>query len=90
MISENVMIQTVKTNPNMVRIIWRTRLTPCRTFFCVKLDIVLPPAEYIPLYRTISAKANELSHLHMNPVKIAKALNVDVRTIRRALKDKAN
>ena len=66
--------------------IWRTRLTPCRTFFDVKLSIVLPPAEYTPLYIKLSKKATELHCLKMGTIAIAKALKIDKRTVRQAIK----
>src|SRR3989339_112368 len=87
-ISDNFKIHIDVTDPNLARIIWRTRLRTIRTAQIVKVSIVVPAYEFIPLYAKLSRKANELHTLGMDTTAISRSLKVCQRTVRRALKYK--
>ncbi|MCK5160157.1 MAG: hypothetical protein KAQ99_01160, partial [Candidatus Aureabacteria bacterium] len=58
---------------------------PIRTFSEITACIKILPVEPLPLYRKLAQKTTELRLLGMTYPQIAKALNVSIKTVERAV-----
>jgi hypothetical protein len=67
---------------------WRTRMQPIRTAAEIHAHIKILPVQQPHLYQKITQKAIELRLLGMSYPQIAKALNINKKTARKACKFK--
>jgi len=63
---------------------WRALLQPIRTFSEIKATVVIEPAKRTALYQIISQKVKQLRLLGVSYKSIAKSLNIDKSTARKA------
>jgi len=63
---------------------WRALLQPIRTLSEIKATIVIEPTKRTALYQIISQKVKQLRLLGMSYENIAKSLNIDKATARKA------
>jgi len=63
---------------------WRTRLQPIRTAAEITAHIKILPAQHLPLYQKLAQKATKLRLLGMSYPQIAKSLNINEKTAKKA------
>lgn len=66
--------------------ILRTRLQPIRTASEIQVKIMIEPLQRTPLYQKLAQKIEELNLLGMSSREIAKSLNINIKTVRKAYK----
>ena len=63
---------------------WRTRTQPIRTAAEITARIKIEPVQPLYLYQKLAQKATKLRLLGMSYPQIAKALNISIKTAKRA------
>ena len=64
---------------------WRTQWVPIRTLSLIRVKIKITTNEYLPLYQKLAPKIKELKILGLSNENIAVKLNINKKTVRKAL-----